>query len=554
MIKMNHSPFKRSSLYIILAVCALFLFFGPIALWAKTFTVVGYNVENLFDLKVDSTEYPEYAPGGSYGWNRDMLDIKCDNIARVIRDMDADIVALQEVESLHALEYLRDRLGKMGVDYAHAAIADAKPTAVKCAILSKFSMISTSEIPVARAGARSILKVIADINGHPLIVYVNHWKSKFGPESQRIAYAEALAKDIGKLDATADFILIGDFNSDYNEFETFKDINQFNDTSGITGINHLLNTVKDDRLVDETLLIGQSGNQYLYNLWLEIPEYRRWSVNFFGRKNSPDAIIVSKGLYDDKGIAYIDNSFDRFDPQYLFQNGVPYRWQRAENGKGKHIGRGYSDHLPVYARFTSRPFQWADSTSPEDESLRTVKISDLYVDQPGRFAYRLRAAVVIYKHKDSAVIKQKNGRSIYVYRAAKALKTGAVYDMTVTALRRFHGNLQVTAIADPVLVDIIDKKERASYYLFDPDADPADPLMSNEVIGKITGVYRNEWFHYRANGKIRLYFAEETMKPETSGRMVIRNARIGFFDGPEIVIEKSGQLLGPHGPDSPESF
>jgi exonuclease III len=545
MSKMNHSPFNRASIYILLSVSALFLVSGPIATRAKTFTVVGYNVENLFDLKVDSTEYSEYVPGGLYGWNRDMLDIKCDNIARVIRDMDADIVALQEVESRQALECLRDRLAKMGLDYVHAAIADAKPTAVKCAMLSKIPMVAVSEIPVEGAGARSILKVIADINGYPLIVYVNHWKSKFGPESQRIAYAEALAKDIGKLDAAADFILIGDFNSDYNEFETFRDSKKFNDTSGIAGINHLLNTIKGDRLVDETLLIGQPDNQYLYNLWLEIPAHRRWSVNFYGRKNSPDAIIVPKGLYDGKGIAYVDNSFDRFDPQYLFQNGAPYRWQRAENGRGKHIGRGYSDHLPVYAQFTSRPFQWADATPPEDEFLQTVKISDLYDDQPGRAAYRIRAALVIYKHKDSAVIKQKNGRSIYVYRAAKALKTGAVYDMTVTALQRFHGNLQVTAIADLVLVDIIGKKERASYYLFDPDADLSDPLLSNEVIGKITGVYRNGWFHYRAKRKIRLYFAEKTLKPETGGRMVIRNARIGFFDGPEIVIEKSGQLIGP---------
>ena len=357
---MNHYRVIRSSLRFALAVAVCFLFSRPVDIRAEIFTVASYNVENFFDHKHDSTEYSEYIPGGPFGWNREMMDIKCGNIARVIKDLDAEIVAIQEIESRQALQYLQERLVRMDAHYAYAAIADAKPTAVKCAMLSKFPMASISEIHVAGAAARSILKVVLDIEGRHLVVYVNHWKSKFGPESQRLPFAKALAEDIGKLDTATDFILTGDFNSDYNEFETFRELKRFNDTDGITGINHILNTVKNGRLVDETLLIRQPGNKYLYNLWLELPEYRRWSVNFFGRKNSPDAIIVSMGLYDDRGIAYVDNSFDRFDPEYLFESGAVYRWQRAQRGRGKHLGQGYSDHLPVYARFTTRPFQWAD--------------------------------------------------------------------------------------------------------------------------------------------------------------------------------------------------
>jgi len=40
---------------------------------------------------------------------------------------------------------------------------------------------------------------------------------------------------------------------------------------------------------------------------------------FSERKTSLDSIIVSKGLYDNKGISYVDNSFDKFDPDYLFR-------------------------------------------------------------------------------------------------------------------------------------------------------------------------------------------------------------------------------------------
>ena len=47
---------------------------------ALNFTVVSYNVENLFDLKNDGTEYEEYLPNSKY-WNKKTLEIKLTNIA-----------------------------------------------------------------------------------------------------------------------------------------------------------------------------------------------------------------------------------------------------------------------------------------------------------------------------------------------------------------------------------------------------------------------------------------------------------------------------------------
>ncbi|MDI6687595.1 MAG: hypothetical protein QME06_05165, partial [Desulfobacterales bacterium] len=83
---------------------------------------------------------------------------------------------------------------------------------------------------------------------------------------------------------------------------------------------------------------------------------KRWSYNFFGEKNSHDSIIVSKGLYDKNGISYTDNSFDRFTPDYLFKGKALYQWQRTDKGKGEHLGKGYSDHLPIFACFSTEPF------------------------------------------------------------------------------------------------------------------------------------------------------------------------------------------------------
>ena len=91
---------------------------------AKTFKVVSYNVENLFDLTKDGTEYTGYIPNTGYGWTKDIVDIKVTNIAKVIKNLRADVVALQEVESKKSLIFLRNRLKDFDVNYPYLEIAD----------------------------------------------------------------------------------------------------------------------------------------------------------------------------------------------------------------------------------------------------------------------------------------------------------------------------------------------------------------------------------------------------------------------------------------------
>ena len=296
-----------------IALVLLILFCRITSIEARSFKIVSYNVENLFDLNKNGTEYTEYIPNTGYGWTKNIVDIKIANIAEVIKDLRADVVTLQEIESKSSLILLRSRLKDLGLDYPYFEIADSKSTTVKCAVLSKFPIIEKEEIRVDNEYARNILKVTLDIDGNRLILFINHWKSKVSSESWRIAYAKTLKEEIDKLKDDVDFILTGDFNSSYNEYKTFRNSVRLNDTDGITGINHILRSVKDSEMVNEKILTEQATNEYLYNMWLEISKSRRWSYNFFGDKTSLDNFVVSKGLYDDKGISYIDNSFDKFD-------------------------------------------------------------------------------------------------------------------------------------------------------------------------------------------------------------------------------------------------
>lgn len=333
---------------------ALRFFFDPLSADGEIFRVASYNVENLFDLDYTGFEYDAYVPYSNFGWDTRMAGIKFTNIAQVVKDLDADIVTLQEVESLRALVLLRDKLKGFGVYYPFYEIAEIEQKNVSCAVMSKFEIVQKDNISVKKGAGRKILKIVIDVHGNLFTLFVNHWKSKSGPESRRISYAKVLRKEIDKLPADVDYILVGDFNSNYDEFKTFAGNARLNDTGGVTGINHILKTIDGKVPVNQDKLQNGSCHGCLYNLWMELKPENRWSYIFSGKKESLDNIIAPMALFDNKGISYVNNSFKRFSPEYLFNGKRVFRWQRAKRGRGRHLGEGYSDHLPVFADFSTR--------------------------------------------------------------------------------------------------------------------------------------------------------------------------------------------------------
>ena len=355
-----------------------------------------------------------------------------------------------------------------------------------------------------------------------------------------MATARALAQAVKKLPEKTDYVLLGDFNTNYNEHETIRHRPGLNDTGGKTGLEYILNTRFQGAAVEEPQLIRRPAQSLHYNLWLELPGHRRWSARFFGRPQSPDAILLPAALYDDHGISYMDGSFDRFDPGYLFDRHRIRRWQRADQGRGRHLGRGYSDHLPVYACLQTGPFVFRPETTSPVKSSEKAEIAGLYDAKAGAVHFEIQNCAVIYRHGDNAVIKQPGGRAVYVYKAGADLDKGAYYDLVVTRLKRFYGNLEVTGVKKvrprPGIAPV------GSLYISDPDADFSDPKLENEVIGAYTGRYANGHFYYGHQRKIRLYFAEKVITPQASAQVRIRGARIGYHRSPELVIEKNTQI------------
>ncbi|MBC8010328.1 MAG: hypothetical protein H7067_09545, partial [Burkholderiales bacterium] len=346
-----------------------------------TFAVVVYNVENLHDLDgvalYDDFKGNQYTPAH--------LRVKATNVATIlakidkgagpaiamfneieldqtpdstIADYDAWLASLAdqplekllssptvspELAGVPAEAWLLKACVEAGLTGYHVAVTDERPGAggaVRNVLFTRFPIKAVRSHPVE--DARAILEVELEVNGQPLTVFVNHWKSMRGQEPKvtegaRRQNAGVLRDRINALlreDPNADILVGGDLNSHYNHKQRERDL------GGKSGINDILGSQGNELAV-------RGKDRPLYNLWFELPSDQRASDEFDGSWGTLMHFIVSRGLYDQNGIQYLDNSFAvmKFPGLNVNALGLPNRFSRGKTPYG------FSDHLPLYARF-----------------------------------------------------------------------------------------------------------------------------------------------------------------------------------------------------------
>ncbi len=474
------------------------------------------------------SEYEEYIPH-KHQWNERILKIKLYHIAEVICDMDADIIGLQEIENQAILTRLSNTLQSVGCPYAYNAITHKKGAAIQVAILSRFPLTKHKDIEVSSIPkVRNILEVEATIEGHSLTLFVNHWKSLAyqGYESKRIVYAKALMKRIKMLSSTQEYIILGDLNSDYNAYLTLA--KKLDDSNGQTALNDILKTKIGDTLVsEEDMLSLQEGIHY--DLWNELKVSKRWSYRYYTKKSSLDHIVLEAKMFDGKGIDYINNSFKVYKAGYLFtKKGYLNRWKYKKN---KHIGKGYSDHLPLVASFDTKAYQ-ADTYKHTVKQDKNKSIESLYEIESLEYPIVLQDVVVILKRGRNAIIKHdRHGRGILLYGCASGLKMGHKYDMYVEAIKNYHGLKEIThayTLKDKGLVSL-------DAYYKEQKSLMAKSIKQNEVIRGIIGVYHNRFL--RVDGhKIPIYFKKKKLTPKNGTQIKIDYAHIGYYNTLQLVV------------------
>lgn len=340
-----------------------------------------YNVENLFDLVDNKTEHTLYRPDKRV-WNNNAYQSKLTNISSVIVSKCPEIVALTEIENKNVLHALQKKMYFRGNNYQYWAIADQPHKTVTCpALLSKYPIKSTKTHESVKVGdyySRNILEADIDIKGNILKVFVVHWPSKRHDEKLRVVAASQLMRIINNLGSDVEYIIVGDFNSNYNEIESVVNFHNGNDF--ITGINTVLQTVykRYGSYIDYYKQDNIIGKGKHYNLWFELPSVERYNYIFKNNYNTLDNMLLPHTLFDTKGISYCDSSFRVYfwDGRLVF-NDKPYRWQIVRSKRGNyHRGDGYSDHLPIYAQFTCNPFKSIKKSKNKTTILKKRLIYD----------------------------------------------------------------------------------------------------------------------------------------------------------------------------------
>lgn len=308
-------------------------------------TLLAYNVENLFDDVHNGDEYREYDPA-SGEWNTELFHIKMQNIAEVLRAAGgADVVALEEVENAHAVETLNESYLK-GLGY-RALTAEAGKTSVTVAVLTRLPVTGFRMHHLAAGGKeplRDIMEVHLDCRGEPLVVFVNHWKSKLGGAEATEFDRRAAAGLIGRrIRALADeeprcaIVVAGDLNESWDEYERtgegyetalLPDSAQVPATAGNRSI-FVASRPAAARLEARRVVLyspwaeGGSGGSYFYG----------------GGWETIDHTLLGARLFDGEGLEY--RSFSVFQPDFLTDHeGRPLGWNSDR-------ASGYSDHLPI---------------------------------------------------------------------------------------------------------------------------------------------------------------------------------------------------------------
>lgn len=355
---------------------------------AKEFSVVTYNVEHLFDADrvavfedLDETNKEHsYSPmhllGKLQGISKTLKSFNDGQGPEVVafNELEIDFTPESSVEDLPSflekhqkttvekmltsdindevrglpveallLKHLADEgLGvyevAIGAD-APAAEGSKGQKAHKNALFSKFPIKSVRSHPTVQA--RDILEVEIDVDGSPLHVFVNHWKSgASSTESENIRRDNARVvrhrlQELFQKDPSADVIVTGDFNSNYNQSQAFPYM-------GKTALNDILGSTGDEKSV------AAARGYSLYNLWYELPRDQRKSDQHQGHWGTLMQTMISPGLYDFRGVQYVDDSFEPVILEGINVRtplGLPKRWSNAGTGSGA------SDHFPVAARF-----------------------------------------------------------------------------------------------------------------------------------------------------------------------------------------------------------
>jgi len=305
----------------------------------KEYTVLSYNVENLFDIQ-DDPKVPdeEFLPVSEKKWDNEKYHKKLEDLAKVISEVNPletpEIIGLIEVENRVVLEDLI-RTGALKDQYAVIHEESPDYRGIDVAMIYRkdaFKEIMHETLPVVFPDdptfkTRDILHVAGKIRNQTVHVFVNHWPSRIGgdekTEPKRVMAASVLKKRVDQLlsvDPKAKIIIMGDMNDEPVNISLQETLGAQVPNSGKLLVNLMF--------PDDVKGLGT----YFYN----------------GGWNMLDNLVVSQEMITGKRIR-VENSKGTIysSPWMIFTNKTGDLTPNRSYVGNKYVGGG-SDHFPVY--------------------------------------------------------------------------------------------------------------------------------------------------------------------------------------------------------------
>lgn len=290
----------------------------------ESIKVMNWNLQTFFDANFDGNEYAEYKSPKS-GWSQQRYEARLDKLASVIKETDADVIIMEELEKEEQIQDIANRLsGTFDFKklYSQAIFATNEGASIGCAVLSRLPIeeVTVHALDIREGSKQPSMRPIIRLSilskDRELTIFVNHWKSKSGgaeeSEIWRKRQEKLLADLIWAAKKDGAVLAVGDFNKEISEF----DIN----LSATEGKNVILHGSEDVEVyspwINDSGEIQKTGSYWYKNHWERID-------HFFvcGNIELTDFCAETEGEWADS-------------------EGRPLRYQIWS-------GRGYSDHLPI---------------------------------------------------------------------------------------------------------------------------------------------------------------------------------------------------------------
>ena len=285
--------------------------------------ILNWNLQTFFDAEFDGNEYAEFKSAKN-GWNIEKYETRLDRLSDVIKELDADVIIMEELEKEAQIQDIANKLsGNFDFSklYNYGLFAKNKESSIGCAVISRLPIgeISVHSLDIRTKekmpAMRPIIQFSLYSKDKSIVFFINHWKSKSGGAENSEIWRKRQEKLLVRLMENAKsknkaLLACGDFNKDISEFDICNQKQE----------NVVLHGARDFKVYSPWILANKTyktpGSYWYKNDWERID-------HFFahGEIELTDFCAESLGAWTN-------------------EQGHPIRYQQWN-------GKGYSDHLPI---------------------------------------------------------------------------------------------------------------------------------------------------------------------------------------------------------------